>query len=303
MNEKNEIESINITCNFFAKISFASPQVPDYLIYKNDTIPTYNLLVEQFLQQREQDNGQLFGLSFRNSVDEEFIVSVNCWRGYQAIYKIENDSLFVCNIIDCHSIKDIDKQTPERYLKEIFKEKVKNNKVFIDWFSGMISFPLESKDNKIVRWDGVFENIYLFETALEIDKGIINKISNVENYTDLKNGINRLTKDSISSILFKEVQRHKWKNLDKCDCSEEYIITIGENGKIANVIMPEYQTKEEIEEYWDTKKEYNYCIKSMKKALSKLQFDIIKRKGKPMEENVLLEIWFEENGVIENWTY
>jgi len=34
-----------------------------------------------------------------------------------------------------------------------------------------------------------------------------------------------------------------------------------------------------------------------------LQFDIIKRKGKPMEENVLLEIWFEENGAIENWTF
>ncbi|WP_321344209.1 hypothetical protein [uncultured Draconibacterium sp.] len=288
---------------FFAKISFASPQVPDYLVYKNDTIPTYNLLVEQFLQQREQDNGQLFGLSFRNSIDGELGGSFNCWRGYQAIYKIENDSLFVSDIIDCHTIKNFDKQTSKKYLEEIFKDKVKNNKVFVDWFSGLISFPFQSEDNKIIRWDGVFENIYLFETALEIDKGIINKISDVENYTDLKNGIDRLTKDSINSILFKEVQRYKWKNLDKCDCSEKYIITIGGNGKIANVIMPDYQTKEEIEEFWDTKKEYNYCIKSMKKALSKLQFDIIKRNGKPMEENVLLEIWFEENGVIENWTY
>ena len=194
-------------------------------------------------------------------------------------------------------------QTSKKYLEEIFNEKVKNNKVFVDWFSGMISFPIKSKDNKIIRWDGVFENIYLFEIALEIDKGIIIKISDVENYTDLNNGIDRFNRDSINSILFKEVQRYKWKNLDKFDCSERYIITIGEDGKVTNVIMPDYQTKEEIEEYWDTKKEYNYCIKSMKKALSDVQFDIIKRKGKPMEENVLLEIWFEENGVIENWTF
>ncbi len=286
----------------FAIISIASPQVSDYLIYKNDTIPTYNLLVEQFLQQREKDNGQLFGLSFRNSIDGELSGSFNCWRGYQAIYIIENDSLFVSDIIDCHTIKIFDNQNSKKYLEEIFKDKVKNNRVFIDWFSGMISFPIRSKDNKIIRWDGVFENIYLIETVLEINKGIINKISDVENYTDLKNGIDRLTRDSISSILFQEVQRYKWKNTDKSDCSEKYIITIGGNGKVANVIMPDYQKKEEIEENWDTKKEYNYCIKSMKKALSNLQFDIIKRKGKPMEENVLLEIWFEVNGDIENWT-
>lgn len=289
--------------SIFAEVSFASPQVPDYLIYKNDTIPTYNLLVEQFLQQREQDNGQLFGLSFRNSIVGESGGSLNCWRGYQAIYKIENDSLFVCDIIECHTIRNFAKQTSERYLEEIFKEKVKNHKVFIDWFSGVISFPKKSKDNKILRWDGVFENIYLFETAMVIDKGKVNKTSDVENYTDLKNGIDRINRDSISSILFKEVQGYRWKKLDKFDCSERYMITIGKDGKVANVIMPDYQTKEEIEEYWDTKKEYNHCIVSMKKALSGLQFDIIKRKGKPMEENVLLEIWFEENGAIENWTF
>lgn len=289
--------------SIFTIVCVASPQMPDYIIYKNDTIPTYNLLVEQFLQQREQDNGQLFSLSFRNSIDGLSGGSINCWRGYQAIYKIENDSLFVCDIIDCHTIKNHDKQTSEKYLEEIFREKVKNKKVFINWYSGLISFPIKSKNNKILRWDGVFENIYLFETALEIEKGLVKKINDVENYTDLKSGIDRLNRDSINSILFKEVQVYRWKKLEKFDCSEKYIITIGVNGKVANVTMPDYQTQEEIEEYWDTKKEYNHCIISMKKALSNLQFDIIKRKGKPMEENIFLEIWFEDDGVIENWTY
>ncbi len=35
---------------FFFLISihcFGSPQIPDYIIYKKDTIPTYNLIVEK----------------------------------------------------------------------------------------------------------------------------------------------------------------------------------------------------------------------------------------------------------------
>jgi hypothetical protein len=37
-------------------------------------------------------------------------------------------------------------------------------------------------------------------------------------------------------------------------------------------------------------------------VLKKLQFDIIKDKGKPIAENVYLEIWVEDNWKIKNWT-
>ncbi|MCG2432249.1 hypothetical protein, partial [Aequorivita xiaoshiensis] len=73
-------------------------------------------------------------------------------------------------------------------------------------------------------------------------------------------------------------------------------------GKVTNVIMTEYQTKELISEFWDTKREYNFCIRSIKKALKGLQFDILKRKGIPIESNVNVEIWFNEDGTIENWS-
>ncbi|MCG2432113.1 hypothetical protein, partial [Aequorivita xiaoshiensis] len=56
--------------SFYVSISFASsPQISDYLIFKNDTIPTYNLLVEQYLQKIKDDKGRLFDLSFRNSIE------------------------------------------------------------------------------------------------------------------------------------------------------------------------------------------------------------------------------------------
>jgi hypothetical protein len=290
------------SANSFAINPFeTSPQVPDYLIYKNDTIPTYNLLVEQYLQKLKSDEGRLFNLSFRNSIDSSLGTSLNCWRGYQAIYKIENDSLFVSAIINCHSLEN-KKQIPKNYLKEIFGDKVKNNKVFINWYSGNISFPTKVENNRILRWDGVFERVFMYETVIKIDTGKILKISDEQNYTYLKNGIERLKRDSISNILFDKINNYKWTKLDKFDCSEMYTIVIGKNGKITNVIMTEYQTKESIKEFWDTKREYNHCIKSIKKALSDLQFDILKRKGEPTEEKFFVEIWFNEDGTIENWT-
>ncbi|WP_406684365.1 hypothetical protein N1F78_01140 [Seonamhaeicola sp. MEBiC1930] len=286
---------------FFVSNSFASPQVPDYLIYKNDTIATYNLLVEKYLQTRKDDKGRLFDLSFRNSIDDTEGTSLNCWRGYQAIYKIENDSLFVSSIINCHSLEYKEK-VPKNYIGKLFGEKVKNGKVFIDWFSGNISFPTKRNDNKEIRWDGVFERTFIYETALKVENGKITQNSNEQNYINLKNGIDRLKRDTISDILFNSIKEYKWKKLDKFDCGESFIVEIGRNGKITDVIMTDYQTADEIEYYWDTKREYNYCIKSVKKALSKLQFDILKRKGEPIYEKVYIEIWFNENGTIENWT-
>ncbi len=83
----------------FAIRIFASPQIPDYIIYKGHTIPTYNLILEQFLQKKNPNEEKLFGLSFRSS--ENIGVSTNCWRGYQAIYEIIDNKLYLTNIISC----------------------------------------------------------------------------------------------------------------------------------------------------------------------------------------------------------
>ena len=99
-----------------------------------------------------------------------------------------------------------------------------------------------------------------------------------------------------------KIKNYKWTKLDEFDCSELYTIVIGKKGKLTDVLMTEYQTKESIKEFWDTKREYNHCIKSIKKALSELQFDILKRKGEPTVEKVYIEVWFNKDGTIENWS-
>jgi len=275
---------------------FASPQMPDYIIYKNDTIATYNLLVELYLQKHDQTNReQLFGLTFRDGA------SFNCWRGYQAIYKIQNDSLFLSDIINCGSIKNktIDKSASLQKIHAIFGDKLVSDKVFINWFSGELSFPLT---NNLLRWDGVFYKIYEEETVLNFNNGKLLKAENVSNYSKVYKGIDRHYNIKISDILFKYIKKIKFKNTDDCDCSEKYLITINEYGKVAKVKTIKYKSVDEIGDV-DEKKEYRYCTNAVFDALKTLQFDIIKDKGKPIPEDVYLEIWVEDNGKVENWTH
>ena len=77
---------IAITLTLSISELFASPQMPDYIIFRKDTIATYNLILEQYLQSQETTYTEhIFELTFREGS------SLNCWRGYQAIYKIENE--------------------------------------------------------------------------------------------------------------------------------------------------------------------------------------------------------------------
>jgi hypothetical protein len=275
--------------------------MPDYIIFKGDTIATYNLILEQYLQRHDTTKTeQLFGLSFRNSSNGSF--SFNCWRGYQAIYKIDNDSLFLVDIINCGERRNgtIDKNASFKKMKEVFGGSFINDRVNIYWFSGDLNFPLT---NKVLRWDGVFYKIYEKETVVNITSGKIMNTENVENYIDNPKAIDRKDRDKVSDILFKKIKKAKWINIDSIDCSEKYLVTIGKDGRVSKVTMLGYQSQDTIDKYWE-RNEYDYCINTIFNSLRKLQFDIIKDKGKPISEDIYIEIWFDEKkGKIENWTH
>lgn len=279
---------------FWTTQVFASPQMPDYIIYGKDTIATYNLLVEQYLQHHDTSKtDKLFGLSFRNGS------SFNCWRGYQAIYKIENDSLFLTDIINCGELRNgkIDRVNSIDKIKVIFGDKLRNNKVYIDWFDGFINFPLT---NNLLRWDGVFYRIFEKEKVITISKGLVGKIEDVENYVDDPKRIDRRDRNKISNLLFKKLKKVKWKNSNDFDCGTKYYVTIDENGNVSKVRM--LYSDEEIEKYYEND-EYNFCVSKMYNALKELKFDIIKDKGKPISEDIYIEIWQKDNGKLENWTH
>jgi hypothetical protein len=285
---------ILFSLTFWTTKIFASPQMPDYIIYRKDTIATYNLLVEQYLQHHDTTKtDKLFGLSFRNGS------SFSCWRGYQAIYKIENDSLFLTAIINCGELRNgiINRANSLDKIKVIFGDKLKNDKVYIDWFDGFINFPLT---NKVLRWDGVFYRIFENEKVITISKGLVEKIEDFENYVDDPKRIDRRDKDTISKLIFKKLKKAKWKNSKGFNCGTKYFVTIDENGNVSKVRM--LYSDEEIEKYYD-KYEYKFCISKMFNTLKDLKFDIIKDKGKPISEDIYIQIWQKDNGELENWTH
>lgn len=273
--------------------SLASPQMPDYIIYKKDTIPTYNLILEQYLQKfdsKEQD--QLFGLSFRG------ISSLNCWRGYQAIYKIENDKLYLTKIISCGDLKNKNNdEFSKRRMKEIFGNQIQDDKVFIDWYSGELNFPKKMKNNNLLRWDGVFYRIFEYETLLSFQKGNLIKEEDVRNYENIKGGIDRKERESISKTLFKELNKFDWSDEKFKDCDSQYIVTIDEAGRVSKIRMN--YSDNEIKEFYDVE-EYNYCINKIKNNLKNLRFDIIKDKGKPVTEDIYIDVWIKENGKLRH---
>lgn len=285
---------ISLILILFSLGLFASPQMPDYFVYGKDTIATYNLILEQFLQKQDTSKTeQLFGLTFRNEA------SFNCWRGYQAIYKIENDSLFLVDIINCGERRhgQINKIESIEKIKAIFKDKLVNGKVFINWFSGYINFPLS---DKVLRWDGVFYKIFEKEKVITISNGLVSNVEDVNNYIDDPKRIDRRDKNKISDLLFKKLKMEKWKNSSNFDCGSKYLITIDQDGNVSKVRM--LYTDEEIEKYYE-KDEYNFCVEKMFNALKSLKFDIIKDKGIPISEDIYIETWIEGNGKIENWTH
>lgn len=273
--------------------SFASPQMPDFIIYKKDTIPIYNLLLEQYLQKFDSKKQEtLFGLDFRTGS------SLNCWRGYQAIYKIENKKLYLAKIINCGDLKNKNNEEfSQKRLKEIFTDRVKDGKVFIDWYSGELNFPNMIANNNLLRWDGVFYKIFEYETLLSFRKGNIMKEESIINYENTKKGIDRKDRKDISRILFKELNKFDWQDEKFKNCDDQYVITINKTGKISKVKMA--LSDKEIKESY-VSEEYNYCIKKIANNLSNLNFDIIKNKGKPINEDIYIDIWVEKNGKLRN---
>ncbi|WP_299116599.1 hypothetical protein [uncultured Winogradskyella sp.] len=287
--------SIVAVISLIQNVNANSPQVPDYIIFKRDTIAVYNLLVEKYFDNlKKENNGELFGLKFRESS------TTFCWRGYQAVYEIDDDSLFVKHIIYCGELFDGNKlniKDSNKRLKEFFKNKVNNNRVFVDWYSGSLNLPKES----LLRWDGVFHKTFEKETSIDIGAGEIMSISIIENYVDALDRINRKYNDTVSKVLHNELSKLNWNSEKDFDCSEKYIVTIGKDGEVSDVIMSEYQTRDEIKEFWD-RKEYNYCLKTVRKGLKDLKFDILKMDGVSIEESYYVEIWIIDNGKLDEWS-
>ena len=225
----------------------------------------------------------LFGFSFRNDFGYG-ITSTNCWRGYQAVYSLGNDSLFLKYIIPCNSLRKLDADdinNSNKQMQSVFQEKVKNNKVFIDWYSSEFTVP----KGKPIWWDGIFTTIYDKEELYTIRKGILVDRHIINNYQKVKGGISRKKKE-MSKAVFNEIKKLNWKKLDdEFLCDDTYCLEIDSRGKVINVEKNNYGIELDEDDI--------YCQKVIKNQLKNLQFDIILYHGRPFNDRFYIEVFYD----------
>jgi hypothetical protein len=137
----------------------ATEQEPDLLIYKTDTI---------FIDKFPLDLLAEKDYTIAKRLADSTCISTDCLRQYIAIWKIQNDSLFLVGLKNCCNNKTIQ-------LDRIFEEKViKNNMIFAFWYTDRIN----SEFGKYLRfsedeWKSKFDH----QIELVIDNGQITKLT------------------------------------------------------------------------------------------------------------------------------
>ncbi len=154
----------------------ATEQEPDFLIIENDT-----LLIKSFPLESLTLTYRPFGLSY------EMAPSTACRRGYRAVWRVENDSIFLEKIISCTDFssgpKIKEQDITDLLEKNNLENKIVSEKIFADWFSTNLYYV----SNKSIK-KGIY-SVYLFDEQLtthikrkhkkiayEIKNGIIKKI-------------------------------------------------------------------------------------------------------------------------------
>ncbi|MBF9237791.1 hypothetical protein I2I05_10330 [Hymenobacter sp. BT683] len=70
-------------------MALGTAQTPDRLIYRGDTLLLHSNPLEQWLDELPQRPPELKG------------VGTNCWRGYEAMWQLENDQLYLVAVQPC----------------------------------------------------------------------------------------------------------------------------------------------------------------------------------------------------------
>lgn len=161
--------------------SFATPQIKDILYIGKDTFAIPNLPLESYLDSQK--------ISLSN------FCSTDCWRGYYAFWKIENDSLSLVGIRNGCNGAVIDFQT-------IFPNSLTNAPIFADWVTDIFTIPV-GKKLKCIHIG------YGHET--ERDYTVTNGIVTVQQmYSLLTIQQEHYLLDSLNTFLLKHIQ---WQNL------------------------------------------------------------------------------------------
>lgn len=135
-------------------------QIPDFLIYKGDTLSIYANPLESYFD----------SISRPDSIFEKFgYNSTACWRGYIGYWELRNDSLFLVELRGDSTKID---------LSLIFKDRNTDNEIFADW----VNYPINNPYGELIHYEHMgYASIYEFERDFIIKKGILIEIKEYDN--------------------------------------------------------------------------------------------------------------------------
>lgn len=217
---------------------FGTAQIPDLLIYNNDTVSLYANPLESYYTEDNPRPDYIVGGCW----------STACWRGYQAIWEVKNDSLFLNAILDCCVWEQYHRFDSVRFQKLI------SSKIPIEIVENLK--PLEGK------------NLYEYSVKSELKKLIGKKnkkkyektILSITKLPRQKANLSRLFKDKVSSgMVFADwfngdLTIPKGKMIEYVHMGymsryeKELVLTI-EKGKLTDAIEYDYRTSEIDEGY------------------------------------------------------
>lgn len=276
---------------FIGNSVFATGQIPDYLIYKGDTVAIFSNPLEQYFEWTGK----------RELIDFVGCGSTACWRGYKAIWELKNDSLFLRQITSCHNdcglvIKNAD-------LNKMFG----TDDVFANWFTGKMVIP-QGKRVQYIHMG--YASIYERELHISFKNGIQTKEETVSNKKiadkiELENRQRQIAKRVQDTLFYQVQQKIEWDTIKTpwYDlCAEKYILTYNRKGKLKKVWVDwEGETfREKIDDWWWNMTDDRKCRRTIKKALKLFRisyFDLPKHKIK-----IPFEIFYDrQTGKLELW--
>jgi hypothetical protein len=173
----------------------ATGQIPDRLIYNNDTLSIFANPLEQ-LTNIDSLREKIFD-------DNKVHWSTDCWRGYQAEWAIIDNQLYLTAIYSCNYSKDNKKSD----LKQLFGEKFINGKVKANWVTAKI-LSLQGKELYYVH--SGYESLYEKEEIFEIVNG---QLKGTTIYNNSKSKISIYSQDTtLLRFIYTNIQ---WEKLPK----------------------------------------------------------------------------------------
>ena len=254
---------LSIIILLVSAFGFATEQIPDILIWKNDTISLHSNPLGSY---SKLDDLNLFG-------DQDARYSTACWRGYIAEWKIINSKLYLSNIYSCDYFYSENKIKAN--LKKLFPTEYDNEMVLANWYSGKLSVPNGKLINKELK-------IYASEWILSLKKG---KVIEEKKFYNSESHISIYTKnqDSLNDFISKNIN---WNNIPRLEKGIHKVYGLIKSGKSKTEFSVEIKSRTE---YKELEKEALRILKLLP------EFDFYIKAGEVLNVKYTIPIMFSEN--------